>query len=213
MNTLEIVERSPGIYRGIAGLGCNIKAVCDAAIKVARKKNVKVVFAFNGTEIVADARDSPDSLTVRYNADFAIRAQEWRESEDGKLCAVEQQRLIEAQQTINRMIADLDNVVGIEFALISWIGRFAELNDHVDLYVNRAALVAKLEAVGYTDNAEVGNSPEEIRSNKAKLARYIIGQSINCLRQGMPVHRECSRFAADYAALHQKQYSPAILPA
>lgn len=202
MNHLEITERTPSIWRGTAGLEGRFKAVCEEAIEVAAQEKVKVAFDWNGIEIVAAEGDSSEQLAAHYRAEADRRGQERSKSEDRQRDAAEQQsRLAELQQTVDGMIADLDEVVGVQAKLVAWVGRFSQLNDHIDLRVDWTDLAAKLEAAGYTDSAEAEKTLEEIRADKATMARYIIGQAIKDLRQGMPVHPICSRDAADYAAV------------
>jgi len=199
MKSLRIIKKTPGLWHAEPDAGCHINTVCKDAIQVASDAKVKVTFIFNDIEIIAADGDLPEQLATNYSNESDRRAHEWRESDAGKKYEAEQhQRLIELQVKIDGMLAEFDEVSGLQPKLIEWVGRFAELNDHIKLNFDKLALAAKMEAAGYEESAEVGQNPEAIRIDKTKMARYIIGQAINHLRSGMPIHPMCSQFAAEY---------------
>lgn len=109
-------------------------------------------------------------------------------------------RTIEPQSVIDSLLSQFDTVMYNEAELVKWIGRFAEFNVYVDLHFDEAALAVKLESAGYFENAEVGRSPDEIKSDKSMLARYLVGQAISNLRKGNPIQPVATVFTAAYAA-------------
>lgn len=205
MDQIHIIKRTPGFWRAEAGAGSHIKVACTAAIQVATKEKVEVSFNFNGVEIVAVEGDSPEKLEALFKNELDRQAREWQESEAGKKYAADQRlKLEKLQSSIDELLAEFDTVSGVQSKLVDWVGRFSELNDHTGLNFDNHALSEKLQAAGYEENAEVGKDSESILADKAKMARYIIGQAINNLRSGMPIHPICSKFAADYAKMAEQ---------
>jgi hypothetical protein len=202
MNHLHIVKKSSERWYAEAASGSHILAVCRAAAQMVAELQVEVAFDFNGITLVAIKGGSAEQLAAQFTADSNRRARDWQASAEGQQqAAKQQQERTQLQFKVDELLAVFDTVVGVQSTLVDWLGQFSELNDYMGLVFDKSALVAKLEAAGYAENAEVGKgSPKEFLTDKAKMARYIVGQAINNLRSGMPVHPICSRFAAEYAA-------------
>ena len=61
-------------------------------------------------------------------------------------------------------------------------------------------LAAQLEAAGYAENEHVGEKPEWFNT-RPRMAHYIVGQALNCLRIGMGPHPITGSFVDKYFAL------------
>lgn len=60
--------------------GMHISAVCRDAVERANAEKDSVRFEFNGTEVIANPGDSPETLVAKWNADFEAAAKAYRES-------------------------------------------------------------------------------------------------------------------------------------
>lgn len=202
MNTIEIIRRKSnlGTLYVEAEIGCDIHSVCVEAIQLAVRNKMKVEFQFNGVDIIVTENDTPDDVVAEFLNELDRRANIWKESEAGKQYAKEQaQKLDILQHAVDEMLYVFDEISTDTGKLIAWVGRVAELNDHIGLKFDKLELAKKMEALGYVENEEVGTRSVDIQQSKLRMARYIIGQAINNLKSGMPIHPMCSKFATDYA--------------
>lgn len=75
-------------------------------------------------------------------------------------------------------------------AVVKWVGEMAKVNDDIrvaEIFSEWKSDVAeKLKAMGYADNAFTG--PDYDANDSYKSGAYIVGQAINCLESGMPIH-------------------------
>lgn len=84
--------------------------------------------------------------------------------------------------------------------VVKWVGEMAKVND--DMSVSEifseweSDIVTKLKAMGYTNNAFTG--PEYDANDSYKSGAYIIGQAINCLESGLPIHQIAVKFCHEW---------------
>ena len=57
---------------------------------------------------------------------------------------------------------------------VEWIGKFAEVNDHIDLEYDKNKIIAVLEGAGYTADAEVGN--KDVEAVPSIFAKWLVKQ-------------------------------------
>lgn len=70
------------------------------------------------------------------------------------------------------------------------------MSDHSGLGYNKQVLADALESAGYKQNDCVGDP--EVKSSQRIFARWLVGQAIDCLREGMSLHPSIQKFANDY---------------
>lgn len=179
--------------------GDTITESCDAAIELATEHQLPVRFTFNGVEITATASDSTDDLIRKFRSDMEANRLAYLESPEGKQEAERLERYRADNNTkANQLVAELQDVLALqdEGALVAWIGRFADVSDYVGLDYNKQAVATALESAGYVRHQCVGDP--EVKTDKTKFARWLIGQAIDNLRSGMGIHPIATKFAADY---------------
>lgn len=193
----ETTEHS--LVRAAAAPGASLHTACEEAIKLAGLRKCEVVFDFNGVEIFAKESDSPKNLVQQFMAQHHQRVEDWNNSEEGKRSAQEAQgRLDCAQARVNLLLWRLPSAVGSTETLVEWIGEFASINDHAGLKFDKRALADTLTAAGYSRGALVGEDPASIQKSPEKMAQYIVGQAIDHLSVGMPLHPALERLALQY---------------
>lgn len=198
---ISIVSRTQHTINADVSPGCHIQAACEEAIQLALQYSKKVVFEFNEIEVVASGDCSIDGLVQWYQDEVERRAKAWQESDEGRLAAQETlRRQQDAQIAVDALLLELPQIIWHEAALVSWVGQFAQVNDHVGLTFDKQALADALVMAGYVADAEVGQKREVFLADKSKLARYLIGQAISYLRADMPLHPRLADVASRYVS-------------
>jgi hypothetical protein len=64
--------------------GSHINSVCDEAIKLAKRKRVKVSFEFNQITVIVSAKDTVESAVKRWDRKREAEAKRYRESDEYK---------------------------------------------------------------------------------------------------------------------------------
>lgn len=201
LTSIHIVGRDEDHIEVDASAGAYIGKVCEEAKLLARYKDLPVRFMFNGHSITVTKDSDPEECVLRFQEEVDREQEEWQKSPEG--IASEQRRLQNIKDTqiqIDALLAELPNVIENPNSLVAWVGAFARVNDVSDVNVHAEQIINQLEAVGYQANDEVGSSCEELMADKQRGARYIVGQALDHLHSGMPMHPILSEFATRYAA-------------
>lgn len=189
--------------------GAHIEHACREASELSRRTRSLVLFTFNDSRLIASPKKSwftifwewvtlnemrrlsPESMARRRKNEEAYRVE-----------TVARQSAMDF--LINKLNGfDVDIAGGSEEQLdllMSWIKNYAHLADFTGVERHADTVLERLDFFGFTENALVGNPPEFF-STKIRLARYIAGQAINCLKRGMPPHPITDKFVAQYFAL------------
>lgn len=207
--------------------GESIDRACVIAVDMARKHDAPIVFTFNGVEMTAYKNSRPRDLMVEWEAKLDKQAEDYRNSPEGiaenarreEEVKIKQKRISELLGNIGPLLDSMTeeeilkafltrlNEALVENseenspdALMDWLYAFAEIADDCRVYFNTQELAAKLESSGFIESEYVGNKPEWFNT-KDRMARYIIGQTLNCLKMGMPPHPITMSFIEQYREL------------
>jgi hypothetical protein len=178
--------------------GTHIATACKEAVAMAMNGRQNVQFTFNGVELLA----TPDSVAAKMEAEFITKleadAKAYRESARG--IAEAKRRADEVKQKQRRLTAalsDLPRLIGNQDHLMQWLKSFTEDADDIGVQFTKSRLADELEAAGYAENEHVGQKPEWF-CTRERMAHYIVGQTINCLRRGMGPHPVTCGFVEKY---------------
>lgn len=178
--------------------GTHIARACREAVAMAITQNQPVEFDFNGVSILAEPSSDPVDLEDQFNAKMEARVQAYRESTDG--IAEAQKRVSEVerkQQSINSALSALKDIVNDHDKLMLWLKSFAENADDIGVRFDKAKLADEFISAGFCENEHVGQKPDWF-STRPRMAHYIVGQAINCLRHGMGPHPVTASFVEKY---------------
>lgn len=202
MRELTIVRqerREQPLIRVEASPGSHIRTVCEEAVKLAALRKCDVVLDFNGIEIFAKESDDPSQLEQGFLTQCHQRTEAWNNSQEGMASAQQAQKRLElAQALVNVLLSRLPSAMGSTETLVEWVGEFASVNDHTGLKFDKQALADTLTAAGFSRGALVGEDPASIQKSPKKMAQYIVGQAIDHLCEGMPMHPALERLALQY---------------
>lgn len=183
-------------------VGKNIDYACDLACKIAHRDQIDVGFNFNGVNVIATPKNSPEEVKKFWRAEMDREAEEYRNSPEGRRETTRRQKQLKNDQaTVDNLVNTLSGYIqnGLDDVVL-WCKRFAEVADNVHLKYDARNLAAVLEHAGYKQN-DMLELPQEEYTKRDVFGRYIVGQAIDCMKMGMPPHQVCIRFAEKYEKL------------
>jgi len=183
--------------------GTEISHACREAVDMAKRSGVNVRFKFNDVELTATPDLQPDEVVAEWRRESNRISEEYRNSPAGRAAAAARTAEIARLKTQSEsLLMALSSILlsGSTDELMSWLKSFALVADDVSVNLDTAALAAKFEAAGFKENEGVGQNPEWFNT-RPRMAGYIVGQVINCLKRGMPPHPVTVSFVEKYQAL------------
>ena len=168
---------------------------------MAMNQKAKVKFSFNGIELEATPESSPPALENEWSAKQEQAAKEYRESPKGIAAAKKRtEEIIRKQRSLNTSLDALSDIIADHDKLMIWLKGVAEDADDIGVQFSKDRLAAQLEAAGFVENEHVGEKPGWFNS-RPRMAHYIVGQALNCLRRGMGPHPVTGSFVDRYFTL------------
>ena len=203
--------------------GEHILKSCSGAIKIANEQSLPVRFKFNGIVLVARSDSKPETLAEKYHADSDKRFEKYQKTKKYRVQIAKRNAEIKFKEVeIKKLFDRLDLIIKKNFLdkvvsenlkgrlpinteknqgeLLDWLDKFTPLADDIEIKFDRAALASKLEEAGFIENESVGMNPGWF-DTREKMARWILGQVINCLKKGMPPHPIMTSFIEKYREL------------
>lgn len=194
----ELLEQTDGTIELVPHAGTDIRKICRQMVNLATKRLATVKAKFNDIELFAGPGVTEDSLVARYWDESHSRAEAHRNSPEGKAAKAEMDAKIQhAQGEMAKLVESLPSVLGDESALMDWCSSYAEHGDWTGVDCQGAFVMCQLESFACC-NEHVGASPEWLQEQPTRMAKYIVGQVINCLRTGMPAHPMTITFVERY---------------
>lgn len=158
---------------------------------------------FNAMKVPIPAGSTAESVEATYMRLIEESQRRYRESPEGIAAAARAEaHKQECQRKVNELIEKLPEVVSNMDATVQWLADFCQPADHIDVTYDTEAILGALRGAGYVEGFGVGN-PSGWFSTKDRMGRYIIGQGISCLADGMPPHGITITFAEKYRALRE----------
>ena len=199
-NAGEIRQLPSGEYQFEPWAGVRISRACDAAAAWATEHGQQVLMQFNGICCVATPGASGEQVEAAYVEETDRRARAYRASPAYAAAqARDRAEVARCQQQVDAIIAELPTVLNDAQKLVDCLCRLSDAGDRVGVKCDHKAAAEILERAWTRDDC-VGMSPETIRANPRLMARYIVGQAIDCLRRHMPPHPMIRTFAEQYLA-------------
>ena len=183
--------------------GTEISHACREAVNMAKRSGATVRFKFNDVELTATPNIKPDAVVAKWRRESNRLSEEYRNSPKGRAAAAARTAEIARLKTQSEtLLMALSSILlsGSTDELMDWLKSFALVADDVSVKLDTAALAAKFEAAGFKENESVGQKPEWFNT-RPRMAGYIVGQVINCLKRGMPPHPVTASFVEKYQAL------------
>lgn len=177
--------------------GCHIPLVLKQMIEVIYLVKVRndIDFVFkvtaNGIDMTLAGNMSPEEASSLWK--FKLEeARKAYEASDAYIAA--QLKRVEAvkksQERVNYLLEIIHDpsLQQDQQRLGRWVQEFSLLNDDIDINFDKEELANLFESLGYKHNEFVGCKPEEFAGNEDMKFRWAMGQAIDHLRKGMPIH-------------------------
>lgn len=178
------------------GPGQHIDHASREAIRIATEANENVQFTFNDITLTAMPHGSPAQLSALFSLLCEQRAEAYRNSPKGKAEArARKLELKENQARIDALMLKLADLADLD-AAVDWLDEYTTLADDIGVKSHLREVKAALEKAGYVNNEFTGKA--FVPGDKRVMGRYIVGQAINCMANGMPPHPVLGRFAQEY---------------
>ncbi len=181
--------------------GSDITDCIQHALKRAKRDKTNVtILNFNGIDVTVTPTSDPDAVYAVWRGELDRRADEYRNSPEGRRSAQEaEERKQHCQREVDRLLANVPQELD---QLVPWLAEFSDVGDHVGVVYDQDALIATLLSYGYAPNAHVTKDKKAVKHwTKQQHGEYIVGQALSCLQHGMPPHPITQNFAEEYLAM------------
>lgn len=184
--------------------GSCIDNAIDRAISIASKLKACVHFDFNGAIVVARPFSRYEQLRRAWDDELERKHQAYLASpEYAEYKAKRAAEVLEKQTKVDSLLQNLPNVVKSNDDIIQWIGEFVLPADDTDVQFDADQLANFLEENGWIDSDMVLTEEEKQSGitrivDRTTMAKYIVGQVISCLRNGLGPHPVCLKFIEEY---------------
>lgn len=174
------------------------------AVEKAAQEGEPVAMNFNGIELVISPDSNKDDVIASYFMECDKREGAYRESPQGQAQARRALRQkLRDQRSINVLIGALPAIATRGGAdLVKWIGEFSSINDNAALTFDKGAIVEVLKAAGYKRGENVSNPA--VHTDRLAFERWLVGQAMGNLEDGLPIHPIAQKFAGDYAKMESR---------
>lgn len=182
--------------------GQHIDSAVQAAIDIASRTACPVQFVFNGAHVLVQPGERHRDIVTKWQSTMDRNAAEYRASPAGiKAAERAAVRLAQHQRDHDRLMQELPAAARDEAKLVQWCADFSVAADHSGIVGARFDDAADmLEAAGWRRDDCVGMDKMEF-DRAPILARWIVGQAINCMRSGLPPHGVTQKFAEQYKGM------------
>lgn len=198
-NFCKISETDRTIKLDVMG-GSHISKCIIEAIEIAKLTVKEIEFKFNGVNLKVNKDSSVEMVAKWWDDELERQRQEYLASKEYKdMCSARESKRALDQAKIDEMVERLEKIRMSEDDLVAWVGKFADINDNIGLNIHSRTVVKALTDAGYRRNECVGF--EEVKTVKTVFAKWLIGQAIDNLESGMPIHPIASNFAKTYARM------------
>lgn len=156
---------------------------------------------FNDITVPVPEGSTVESLEASYLTLMEKECARYRASPEGIAAAKRREDYrAECQRKVDALMVGLPEALSDMDATVQWLTGFCWPADHIDVTYDTEAILGALRGAGYVEGFGVGN-PAGWFSTKDRMGRYIIGQGMSCLADGMPPHGVTITFAERYRAL------------
>lgn len=185
------------------GPGDYLPDVITGATSRSRRLGQPVRFTFNDATVTVQPTSTAEQIRDEIDAQWKAQAEAYRNSPEGKAAAIREAEHVSRLQGLHDdLMARLVDAVGNQAALIDWLEQYSDPADDMRVQGRDFPRVATtIKAAGYV-SADALGLPSEAYAEPDVLARYLIGQAISQMEEGMPPHPGMmSMFASEYRKL------------
>ena len=178
--------------------GKTISITAERATIIATDQKEPVTFRFNGVDVVVSPGEAAENVALRWERDIDNNVAEYRKTPE---YAKAQERaamlLAEMQSAVDTLVSRLPEYIDWGYdGVVEWVGKFAEVSDHVQIVYDRGEVIQLLENAGYVSGDCVKHPA--VKTDKHIMARWLIGQAMKGISTIGSPHPIAIKFAAEY---------------
>lgn len=206
MASIKIISVDGEVAKVSGYAGCSFNNVTTEAIELARQLNQEVAYEFNGVACVVSADSDVDVVWKHVNDTWERQRAGHEATPEYKEQQVKASTVAESRRLrMLGILGDFQRVVALsdELETMQWLLVFTELADYGDVPFDHSGIAAGLKVLGYVDNDLVGDFPEN--PTVSDTFRWVAGQCIQMLDDGMPPHPGLIRHMEDCIMAKEKE--------
>lgn len=185
--------------------GSNFRSIAELSCRLAKWAKSPVNFEFNGVVCKAKPTDGLWDVVKKWEDQMEENARNYRETDEYKQNQIRRvNRTNACQSKVNELMENIESVVHDERKALEWFRDFTESMDQIDVTCpgGLERVYQVFESAGWKENDEL--APEgvdsaayakELEADFTRMTRYIIGQCLNFVNQGMSPHPVAITFA------------------
>lgn len=179
------------------GAGCHINEAAKMLVDAA-ECNGSATGSFNDIVLTANRGDAPEAVVSWFTAECERRSEAYRNSPEGRAAAAKQdQRRRETQGKHDALMDSLPRVdMADAGAVLAWLEAMQEPSDHINVVVDKRAILDTFAAAGYLPGVNCG--PAYRADDRDNSLRYLVGQALDGLANGPAIHPIFHKFAGDW---------------
>lgn len=180
------------------GAGCHINSAAQMLIDACQTAE-KAQGTFNDITLTADKDSTVTGIVAYFHSEMERRAEEYRNSPEGKAAAREQEERRKQKQLkhdeLMRQLPNLD--FNSDVAILDWLCEFQDPSDYIGVAKQQKVVLSTFAENGYFPNVNCGNDfNAEDRDN---FARWLIGQALDGLQGEVgAIHQVIHKFTDDW---------------
>ena len=199
---VETSVKEPVFYDSWSAPGNHINSVATAMCVKSKEIQGPVYSTFNEIRIDATPTSIPEEVVKWYMDECDRRAKTYWDSPEGKAAAQESRNRVDnAQKIIDDAMVDLAT---LDFTnnsdVIYWFERIRDATDHIGVVTPADEIINVFEAHAFKANENTGK--DFIANDEDNVARYLVGQALECLSATSwgprAIHQIFDKFADDW---------------
>lgn len=184
---LEVAYAELATYRTSAGQ--HLARAAEEMVVLAKFTKRPCSTDFNGIELTATHESNADAIVDFYHHASERRAEEYRNSPEGKAAAAKalaRKRALQLQ--MNSAMAELPKLDLSNLGeVIAWFGKIQPPSDRIDIKTPVEKIIPLFEEAGYVANANCGGEYDE--NDMENAGRYLVGQALAGLKEMGAIHQ------------------------
>lgn len=178
--------------------GCGMHVAEAAKLLVAEAaEHGRAQGVFNDVTLTATPDMAPEAVVALYHQESERRAEEWRNSPEGRAATAKSEAdLRAAQETHDSKVRELESIdFTNDAAVLDWLCAIQAATDHVGVSVAKEKIISAFRAHGFEPNVNCGSAFKA--DDRDNVFRWLVGQALDGL-QSVAIHGVIHKFAADW---------------
>lgn len=192
--------------------GQHFSQAAEKSLEISKALGTLVYFHFNGTEVVVDhTKDTLKHIHNQFNSKREAARAEYENSAEYKAYKIARDAEVASNNIkIAAMVDDLPNVLKAgEASTMNWLKDYTVLADDSSVDGKFDKVIEFLTKAGYSEK-DSSYDRETTKVTANVMARYIAGNALSCMKDGMPPHPVLEKFVGQYFELQAQEQTRSL---